>query len=104
MAGVNQTDRVICRTPTPGKKGVTRIPKWKFDCLRKAILEGLQENQILFAELTDNIRKRLSPKELSDMGSLGWHITSVKLELEVRGEIKRLPQKGKQILVLGDKI
>ena len=104
MAGVKEIEREICRTPTAGKKGVTRIPKWKFDCLRKAILEGLHENQIPFTELTANIRKRLSHRELSDMGSLGWHVTSVKLELEVRGEIKRLPQKGKQILVLGDRI
>lgn len=91
-------DRVSCRTPTPGKKGVTRIPKWKFDCIRKAILEILQENEIQFVQLTDTIRNRLSSNELEKMGSLGWHVATVKLELEVRGEIRRLPQKGKQII------
>ncbi len=91
-------DRVACRTPSPGKKGETRIPKWKFDCIRKAILACLRQNQVPFAELTDTVRKRLSQEELNNMGSLGWHVTSVKLELEVRGEIRRLPQKGKQII------
>ncbi|MYG10235.1 MAG: hypothetical protein F4170_05225 [Rhodobacteraceae bacterium] len=98
MAGIKQVDRVICRTPSPGKKGVTRIPKWKFECIRKAILTSLMENQIPFVELTDTVRKRLSSEELNNMGSLGWHVTTVKLELEVRGEIRRLPQKGKQII------
>ncbi|MYG43424.1 MAG: hypothetical protein F4203_09925 [Rhodobacteraceae bacterium] len=91
-------DRVACRTPASGKKGETRIPKWKFDCIRKAILECLRENQIPFVELTATVRKRLSSEELNNMGSLGWHVTTVKLELEVRGEIRRLPQKGKQII------
>ncbi|MCY4099360.1 MAG: hypothetical protein OXF46_00395 [Rhodobacteraceae bacterium] len=98
MAGIKQDDRVACRTPTSGKKGVTRIPRWKFDCIRKAILACLRENQFPFAKLTDTVRKYLSSEELTNMGSLGWHVTTVKLELEVRGEIRRLPQKGKQII------
>ncbi|MCY4309608.1 MAG: hypothetical protein OXC57_15240 [Rhodobacteraceae bacterium] len=91
-------DHVACRTPTLGKKGETRIPKWKFDCVRKAILACLRENQLPFAELTDTVRKCLSSEELNNMGSQGWHVATVKLELEVRGEIRRLPQKGKQII------
>ena len=31
-------DKVTCRTPTPGKKP-TRIDRWKYDLLRKAILK-----------------------------------------------------------------
>jgi len=30
--------KVICRTPTPGKKSI-RIDKWKYDAVRAAILE-----------------------------------------------------------------
>ena len=104
MVGINHTDRIACRTPSPGKEGVTRISKWKFDCIRTAILAILKETQIPFSELKDNVRERLSPEELKDLGSLGWYTTTVKLELEVRGEIKRLPQKGKQIIVLGEEI
>ncbi len=98
MVGIEKDDRVVCRTPTPGKKGITRIPSWKFDCIKLAILACLQETQIPFAELTDTVRKCLSSEELNNMGSLGWHVATVKLELEVRGEIRRLPQKGKQII------
>ncbi len=98
MAGIEKDDRVVCRTPTLGKKGVTRIPRWKFESIRKVILASLMENRIPFAQLTDTVRNRLSTEELNNMGSLGWHVATVKLELEVRVEIRRLPQKGKQII------
>lgn len=35
------------------------------------------------------------------MGKLGWHVVTVKLELEVRGEIRRTSDKSPQILTLG---
>lgn len=98
MAGIEKDDRVVCRTPTLGKKGVTRIPRWKFESIRKVILASLMENRAPFAQLTDTVRNRLSTEELNNMGSLGWHVATVKLELEVRVEIRRLPQKGKQII------
>ncbi len=103
MVGIRRADRIICRTPTLGKSGSTRIAKWKFDCIRKAILDGLGEGKIAFSELTDNVSNRLSQEERDALGSLGWYVTTVKLELEVRGEINRLPQKGKQILELAEK-
>lgn len=31
-----------------------------------------------------------------------WYVTTVKLDLEARGLIKRLPGKGRQILVLNN--
>ena len=39
-------ERVECRTPNPGKPGITRIPKWKFDAVRAAILEVLRDRSI----------------------------------------------------------
>ncbi len=101
MAELKAVKRVVCRTPTPDKKGVTRIPKWKFDCIRQAIIDIVSQNPIYFAELTAAVQERLESHELKDMGSLGWHVVSVKLEMEVRGEIQRLPTKGKQVLGLG---
>lgn len=101
---MNDDARVVCRTPTPGKTGVTRLPKWKFDCVRAAIIDSLRgagPEGFAFSELSDAVRARLSEDQLARLGSVGWHTVSVKLEMEVRGELRRLPGKGRQMLALG---
>jgi hypothetical protein len=84
-------DRVECRTPTPGKSP-TRIDRWKFDAVRRAILAVLPRkgDGVLFTDLTGLVKKELSPDELADLGAPMWYVTTVKLELEVRGEIRRV--------------
>ena len=94
-------ERVACRTPSPGRTGQTRIPKWKFDCVRAAVLAVLADGDTEWRHLTVRVRERLSQSELESMGSLGWHVVTVKLEMEVRGEISRVPGPGRQILTLG---
>ena len=94
--------RVTCRTPTPGKSGVTQIPVWKFDLIRGAILDELAAGEVAFADLKDRIRGRIPADTLSRLGALGWHLTSAKLELEIRGEITRKPVPERQILELKD--
>ena len=93
-------ERVACRTPSPGRTGQTRIPKWKFDCIRQAIIEELKTADAAWVDLTERVRGRLSAGQLSSMGSLGWHVVTVKLELEVRNEIARKSGPGRQILTL----
>ena len=93
-------ERVACRTPAEGRDGVTNIPKWKFDAIRGAILDILGNGEIAWADLTEAVRARLSDEQLSEMGKLGWHVVSVKLEMEVRGEIARKSGKGRQIIQL----
>ena len=92
--------RVECRTPTPGRAGSTRIPKWKFDAVRAAILDALAEGPVPFRELPTMVAERLSDSDRSRLGSVGWHATTVKLELEVRKEIRRLERPGRQMLAL----
>lgn len=102
---MDDEDRVLCRTPTEGREGGTRIPRWKFDVLRKAILHavaGAGPEGLPFSQLTGAVRQRLSADDLARLGSPGWHVTTVKLELEVRGEIARLPGVAPQRLVTGD--
>ncbi len=93
-------EKVACRTPAEGRDGVTNIPKWKFDAIHAAILAILGEGDIAFADLADAVRARLSEKELAELGSVGWHVTSVKLEMEVRGDILRKPGGGRQVITL----
>lgn len=93
-------EKVACRTPAEGRDGVTNIPKWKFDAIRRAILEILADGDIAWSDLSDAVAARLTKEELANLGKVGWHVVSVKLELEVRGEVLRKPGKGKQILTL----
>jgi hypothetical protein len=95
-------ERIACRTPTEGRDGVTRIPAWKYHLLRHAILHAIEsagDEGLPFSELTGAVKVRISERDLARLGSLGWHCTTVKLELEVAGEIARLPGKGPQRLV-----
>ena len=93
-------ERVVCRTPSVGRTGTTRIPKWKFDAVREAVLQVLAGGEVPFSELTDRAGAKLADDDRARLGSIGWHVTTVKLELEVRGEIRRLDRPGKQMLAL----
>ncbi|MFK7956481.1 MAG: dihydrofolate reductase [Lysobacterales bacterium] len=94
-------ERVLCRTPSVGKKP-TRIPQWKFELLRGHIVQILADadSPVLFAELRGLVGSRLNADQRKRLGSLGWHCTCVKLELEVAGEIQRLRGSGPQLLAL----
>ena len=84
-------DRVVCRTPTPGKQP-TRIERWKYDLVRAAILAAVPPGNegVAARALPDAVRERLSADELERLGSVGWYTTSVRLELEVAGELQRV--------------
>ncbi len=94
-------DRIACYTPTKGRDGATRIPRWKYDCIRRAILDELEdadEGQIQFRNLAEHVQDRLTSNQLAKLGSLKWHVTTVKLNLEVEGEIERVPRITPQTL------
>ncbi len=94
--------KVACRSPNPGKKP-KRIDRWKFDAVRRAILEVLptEGEGIVFMseEFHDAVAAGLTPEEREYLGSAGWYTTTVKLELEVRGEIRRVPGSKPQRLL-----
>ena len=95
---MSPADRITCRTPN--RPGQTRIPQWKFDAIRSAILAVLSEGDIRFTALAAAVGSRLSHSQRESLGSLSWHVITVKLELEVRREIARLPGRGPQMLTL----
>ena len=85
-------DKVACRTPAEGRDGVTRIPRWKYDAVSRAIRDAVSDAGPMglpFAKLPNAVRDRLSEDTLDRLGSLGWHVTTVKLEMEVAGELAR---------------
>jgi len=95
-------DKITCETPTPGKKP-TRIPRWKYEAVRSAILGIVpaRGRGVPFGELPRLVAKRLSDDERDRLGSVGWHTTTVKLHLEVLGEIRRMPGVSPQRLLRG---
>lgn len=97
-------EKTACRTPAAGRDGVTNIPTWKFDLLRRHILDIVgQAGDTGFAwkDLSEAVGGRLTGDELARLGNVGWHTVTVKLELEVRGELRRLDGAGPQLLVVG---
>ena len=95
--------RTVCRTPTAGKSGVTRIPTWKFDLLRGHILDIVKDagpEGYPMASLKAALADRLTEDEAARLGKLGWHMMAVKLEMEVAGDIARMPKITPQRIVL----
>jgi len=94
------SDKIVCETPTPGKKP-TRIDRWKYELLRKTILELLPASGegVLFSRLTGLVKDHLNREQLVRIGSLSWYTTTVKLDLEVKGEIYRIPGSTPQRLL-----
>lgn len=94
--------KVTCETPTPGKSP-TQIPKWKYEVVRRAIRSVVPKSKdgVAFKELPDLVGEALSAKERAKLGSLNWHATTVKLHMEVVGEIERVtgavPQRIRRI-------
>ena len=84
-------EKVVCETPTPGKQP-TRIDRWKYDLVRKAILRAVPKrgDGLKFRELSSLVKARLSAEDLKNLGSVSWYVTTVKLDLEVRNQIRRV--------------
>ena len=95
--------RVVCETPTPGKKP-TRIHKWKYDLLRSVILDILSnsEDGVEFRSLPALIDARLCAEQRAKLGSVSWYTTTVKLDMEVKGDIERVPSARPQRLRLAE--
>ena len=93
VAGVGGDDRVTCSSPTPRRKGFTRIPRWKYEALRRAIhrvVVSTGRRGATLDELIDEAPRFLSDDERAELGSVPWHVTTVKLDLEVKGELARI--------------
>ncbi len=88
---MSNTDKVLCQTPTPGKQP-TRIERWKYDLIRSAILSVVpsSEQGVEFRVLPALVEQQIEPGNLSKLGSVSWYVTTVKLDLEVNGEIERV--------------
>ena len=90
---------VYCEHPDPAKKGV-RILAWKYDLVRKAILATVpfSSEGTPFSNLAPVLKGSLSGEEAKKLGSINWYVTTVKLDLEAKGIIERVPNASPQYL------
>jgi hypothetical protein len=87
-------DRILTLHPE-GKEGVN-ISKTKYDQIRRAILQSIRDHgEISFKALPGEVEQRITE---DFAGSITWYVTTVKLDLEARGEIERIPGKSPQSL------
>lgn len=77
--------------------------KWKYETVRRVMLSALPTEApgLAFADLAEVLRAGLTEDERTELGSLKWYATTVKLDLEARGELQRLPGRGPQRLIRG---
>jgi hypothetical protein len=90
-------EKFLTLHPEEGKKGVN-INRTKYEMIRQAILDAIRsQGTITFRGLVSlvdyNLRNRFE-------GSISWYVTTVKLDLEARGIIERIPGPGEQKLIL----
>jgi hypothetical protein len=81
--------------PDSTKQGV-RIEKAKYEVMRTAIIENLQSHGAMtFSQLGALIEDFMQG---GFDGSVMWYYTAVKLDLEARGEIRRVPGSRPQLI------
>ena len=88
-------DRILTLHPDPQKEGVN-IERDKYDQIKSAIFASLEEHgELSFTELSELVNQRLAGQF---DGSITWYVTTIKLDLEARGEIERIPGSKPQML------
>jgi hypothetical protein len=89
-------DRI--RTLHPKKKQGVNIKREKYEIIRNAILCAMQtEKEMSFMNLSRAVEKEVKGKF---EGSVTWYVTAVKLDMEARGELKRVPNSRPQLIRL----
>ena len=80
-----------------GKQGAN-ISRAKYDVIRGAILETLDtQGTVTFSALTEAVSEQLQG---TFDGSISWYVTTVKLDMEARRLIERVPGSSPQELQL----
>ncbi len=90
--------KVMIRTLHPEKKQGVNISKEKYEIICEAILCVLKkEKEISFMNLSRAVEKEVKG---NFEGSVTWYVATVKLDLEARGIVKRVPNSRPQFVKL----
>jgi hypothetical protein len=87
-------DKILTLHPE-GKRGV-RISRSKYEMIHLAILDAIEsQGTATFQGVVSLVEHYLRDRFV---GSIPWYVTTVKLDMEARGEIERLPDVEPQTL------
>ena len=93
-------DEKILTLHPQGKQGVN-ISKARYETVRASIVKALTDNDVLtFSQLTEAVRADFDGKF---DGSINWYVTTVKLDLEARNVVERVPNSKPQQVLLAEK-
>lgn len=88
----------MIRTLHPEKKQGVNISREKYEIIRKAILSTLHtQKEMTFMNLSRAVEKQVNG---NFDGSVMWYVTTVKLDLEARGILKRVTNSRPQLVKL----
>ena len=92
-------ERIQLLHPDPSKSA-PHISLRKYNILRQALLTLIPDEEIgvPFQDLPKQVAALLTQEELGMLGNVGWYTISVKLDLEARGLIERVPEASPQRL------
>lgn len=89
------------RTLHPEGKNGVNISLAKYEQIREFVLSTISEQkEITFSELTKRAKEALSSQF---EGNIPWYVVSVKLDLEARNVIERVPKTSPHRLRMCDK-
>lgn len=92
-----EEEKILTLHPEEGKRGVN-ISRTKYEMIRQAILDAVRsQGTITYQGLVSLVDYKLRNRF---EGSIPWYVTTVKLDLEARGEIERVQGTGEQKLSL----
>jgi hypothetical protein len=84
------------KTLHPDKKQGVKISKAKYDVIRQAILSAMDgQKEMTFMSLSRAVEKEVNG---NFEGSVTWYVTTVNLDLEARGVLKRVPHSRPQLI------
>jgi hypothetical protein len=90
-------DRIQTKNPDKSKQGVN-IDRLKYNVVKDAIVGTLRaKGEMTFDELAQAVERKLHGKF---DGSIRWYFTTVKLDLEERRVLKRVPGSSPQRIQL----
>ena len=85
------------QTIHPSGKSYVNTDKQKYHLIKDLILKSLKQKQLTFTDLTNQIKKELKS---NFQGSIPWYTEVVKLDLEARKLIQRIPNTKPQLYKL----
>ncbi len=94
LSGCGETQqaepKISCRSPDSEKQ--VPVFKWKFDAIREALLKVVptDDNGVETASLRTLVTEQLPEEHIEHLGNIAWLTESVRLEMEVRGELTRV--------------